>query len=149
MPAPVPAPPPMAVAAQAQTRAEHAIVHQINRFRRRHGLRAVHVDGALARVARAHSMAMMRHGVLTHDSFDGSSFATRLRRTGPRTRYGETLAFAPGSSGTAGTIVSLWIHSAEHRAVLLDGSLRRVGVGRWHGALGGQSGTAITADFTS
>ena len=39
--------------------------------------------------------------------------------------------------------------SAPHRTVLLNGKLRRVGVGRVHGSMGAQSGNAITADFSS
>jgi uncharacterized protein YkwD len=144
MPVPVPATPPSAVAAQVQTRAENAIVAQVNRMRRSHGLGAVRIDGRLARVARAHSLSMLRHDVLSH-----GAFAVRLRRTGPRRRFGETLAWAPGRSGSARTVVSLWMHSPPHRAVLLDGSLHRVGVGRWLGAMGAQRGAAITADFSS
>ena len=66
-----------------------------------------------------------------------------------RSRFGETLAWAPGRTGRAGTIVGLWMNSAPHRAVLMDGSLRRVGVGRWFGSMGAQRGVAVTADFSS
>ncbi|HEU4976215.1 MAG TPA: CAP domain-containing protein [Baekduia sp.] len=149
MPVPVPATPPTAHVAKVQTHHERAIVRQINRMRHLHGLRRVHVDARLTRVARAHSLSMLRHDVLTHSSFDGSSFALRLRSTGVRPRVGETLAWAPRRSGSAKTIVSLWMHSPAHRAVLLDGGMRRVGVGRWRGALGAQHGAAITADFSS
>ena len=107
------------------------------------------IDVRLARIARSHSFSMLRHDVLTHNSFDGGSFATRLRRVGPRSRFGETLAWAPGRTGRAGTIVRLWMNSAPHRAVLMDGSLRRVGVGRWFGSMGAQRGVAVTADFSS
>lgn len=144
MPVPVPATPPVAHVSQAQTRAEHAIVVQINRVRRSHGLRAVHVDVRLARVARLHSFSMLHNDVLTH-----GAFSTRLRRVGPRKRYGETLAWAPGRTGRAATIVNLWMNSAPHRAVLMDGALHRVGVGRGFGTMGSQRGVAVTADFSS
>lgn len=149
MPVPVPATPPVAHVAKAQTRAENAIVAQINRVRRTHGLRAVRVDVRLTRVARSHSISMLRRDVLTHNSYNGGSFATRLRRVGPRKRFGETLAWAPGRSGRATTIVRLWMNSAPHRAVLMDGSLHRVGVGRGLGTMGAQRGVAVTADFSS
>lgn len=148
MPVPVP-PPPLAVSARVQRHAEHAIVRQINRVRRAHGLRSVRVDRQLAHVARAHSRAMLAHGLLTHDSFDGSSFGFRLRRARPRRLVGETLAWTPGRSAGAHAVVRLWMHSAVHRAVLMDGALHHVGVGRWLGSLGGHTGAAITADFTS
>jgi uncharacterized protein YkwD len=134
----------------AQTRAETAIVREINRVRRSHGLRGVHPSSGLARIARDHSREMLEHDQLSHSSFDGSSFSTRLSRAGHHRRYGETLAWAPkGSRAGARTIVRLWMQSAEHRAVLMDGALKRIGVGRVRGAMGSQSGAAITADFSS
>lgn len=141
---------PHAEATIAQTRAEAAIVREVNRVRRTQGLRTVRVSRRLANVARRHSVAMLRHGQLSHDSFDGSSFVARLSSAGRASRYGETLAWAPGGSGTgARTIVSLWMQSATHRAVLMNGALRRVGIARVYGTMGGQRGHAITADFTS
>jgi uncharacterized protein YkwD len=137
-------------ATAAQTSVEAAIVREINHVRRAHGLRGVRVSSGLARVAEAHSRKMLSRDVLTHSSLDGSSFGSRLGRAGQRRRYGETLAWAPDGSGTsARVLVRLWMNSAPHRAVLMDGALRRVGIGRVHGAMGGQRGAAITADFSS
>jgi uncharacterized protein YkwD len=134
----------------AQTAAETAIVREINRLRRAHGLRSVRASRALERVARRHSRAMLAHDALSHSSFDGSSFTARLRAAGPHRRYGETLAWAPKGSGTtARVLIRLWMGSPAHRAVLMDGALRRVGIGRSYGAMGAQRGTAITADFSS
>jgi uncharacterized protein YkwD len=147
---PVAALPPAPVATAAHTVAERAIVREINRVRRAHGLRGVRPTTALTRVARRHSRAMLRHDALSHSSFDGSSFSTRLRTAGAHRRYGETLAWAPDGAGvTARVLVKLWMGSAHHRAVLMDGTLRRVGVGRVLGAMGAQPGAAITADFSS
>jgi uncharacterized protein YkwD len=146
---PVLAVPPVPVTA-ASSPAERAIVREINRVRRSHGLIGVQVSTGLTRVARAHSRKMLAHDVLTHSSLDGSSFGTRLQRAGRRRHYGETLAWAPnGSATTARVLVRLWMHSARHRAVLMDGRLRKVGIGRVAGAMGAQRGTAITADFSS
>jgi uncharacterized protein YkwD len=146
---PVPTPPPV-VAAASSAQAEVAIVREINRVRRAHQVHAVRLNAPLARIARRHSAQMLRHDVLSHSSFDGRSFSMRLAGAGRHRRYGETLAWAPNGAGvTAGVVVRLWLRSAAHRAVLLDGALRRVGVGRVHGAMGGQPGHAITADFSS
>jgi uncharacterized protein YkwD len=146
---PVLAVPPVPATA-AQSQAERAIVREINRARRAHGLHGVRVSSGLERVAKAHSRKMLKYDVLTHSSLDGSSFGARLQRAGKHRRYGETLAWAPKGSGTsARVLVKLWMGSAHHRAVLLDGSLRRIGVGRVYGAMGSQPGAAITADFSS
>ena len=93
---------------------------------------------------------MLKYNALSHSSFDGSSFSTRLQRAGKRRTYGETLAWAPSGSGVnAKSLLGLWLRSAPHRKVLMNGRLRRVGVGRVYGTLGAQRGTAITADFSS
>jgi uncharacterized protein YkwD len=145
---PVAVPPPAYAAASSS--AEIAIVRQINRVRRAHHLRSVRPTAPLARVAQRHSSLMLKHDQLSHSSFDGSSFATRLQRAGKHRQYGETLAWAPnGAHVTARVLLRLWMHSPPHRAVLMNGNLRRVGVGRVYGAMGRQRGNAITADFSS
>lgn len=144
---PVAAPPPVYAASSA---AEIAIVREINKIRRAHHLHTVKLTAPLARVARRHSSLMLKHDALTHSSFDGSSFSTRLARAGKRRTYGETLAWAPdGASVTAKVLLRLWLRSGPHRHVLMNGKLRRVGVGRVYGAMNGQRGNAITADFSS
>jgi uncharacterized protein YkwD len=140
---PFPPPPPIAVA--AHTGAEIAIVRQINRVRRQHGLRTLVVNRRLGRVARRHSSTMLRLDLLTH----APTLPARMAGA-KRGRYGETLAWMPqGSRPRPARIVQLWLDSAGHRAVLLDGKLRRVGVGRVLGTMGPQRGYAVTADFSS
>jgi uncharacterized protein YkwD len=144
---PVAAPPPAYVASSS---AEIAIVREINRVRRSHRLRPVKLTAPLARVARRHSSLMLKFDALSHSSFDGSSFSTRLQRAGKRRTYGETLAWAPsGAHVNARALLKLWMRSAPHRTVLMNGKLRRVGVGRVYGSMGPQRGNAITADFSS
>ena len=145
-----PPPPPPVHAVAAKVSAETAIIREINRVRRSHHLHAVKLARPLARVARKHSSEMLLHDVLSHSSFNGATFSSRLQRAGKRRQYGETLAWAPDGSGTSGKmVVSLWMSSAPHRIVLLNGALRRVGVGRVYGSMGTQAGNAITADFSS
>jgi uncharacterized protein YkwD len=130
--------------------AEVAIVREINRVRRAHHVHTVKLSAPLAKVARRHSSLMLKYDALSHSSFDGSSFSTRLQRAGKRRTYGETLAWAPNGSGvTAKVLLTLWLKSGPHRAVLMNGKLRRVGVGRVYGTMGQQRGNAITADFSS
>lgn len=143
--------PVVAHTAAVSSKAEIAIVREINRVRRAHHLPTVKLVAPLAKVAKKHSTEMLQHNALSHSSFDGQSFSTRLAAGSRRRRqYGETLAWAPdGSHVTAKVLLSLWMHSAPHRAVLMNGRLRRVGVGRVRGAMGSQAGAAITADFSS
>src|SRR3954447_18840940 len=94
-PVPVPvvaaAPPP---AYTASSKAEIAIVREINKVRRAHHLHTVKLAAPLAKVARRHSSLMRKHDALPPSSFDGSSFSTRLARGADKRRqYGETLAW--------------------------------------------------------
>ena len=138
------------IASAASTRAEIAVVREINKIRRQNHLHTVKLTAPLTRVARRHSTLMLKYDALSHSSFDGSSFSTRLARAGKHRQYGETLAWAPsGAHVNAKALLKLWLASAPHRAVLMNGKLRRVGVGRVYGSLGAQRGNAITADFSS
>src|SRR4051812_42603986 len=103
---PAAAPPP---AYAASSPAEIAIVREINHVRRRHHLRPVRLTAPLARVARRHSSLMLKYDALSHSSFDGSSFSTRLQRAGKHRQYGETLAWAPNGAGvSARVLLQLW-----------------------------------------
>jgi len=147
---PIAPPPPDATAAAViHDRAERAIVREINRVRRAHGLRTLTATRSLARIAHQHSVAMLRRNVVAHLSIGGRSLTMRVRAVGKHKRYGETLAFLPKGSGGARRLVRLWMSSPVHRRVLTDPRLRRVGVGRVYGMMGSRRGHAITADFTS
>ena len=135
--------PPPPDATMAQNRVETAIVREINHERRTHGLRALRVDRRLSRVADRHSRTMLRLDALTHAP------ALRARMSGAaRRRYSETLAWVPGTGGAVG-VVAMWMRSSPHRAVVLDGTLRRIGVGRVPGVMAGSGGWAVTAEFSS
>src|SRR3954467_10271777 len=146
-PMPAAAPPPVYA---ASTTTEIAIVREINRVRRSHHLHTVKLTAPLAKVARRHSSLMLKHDALTHSSFDGSSFSTRLQRAGKRRQYGETLAWTPAGAGVgAKGLLGLWMHSPPHRPALMNGRLRRVGVARVFGAMGGQRGNRRRPSFSN
>ena len=121
---------------------ERAIVRAINRARAAHGVRALRGHRRLARAADAHTRSMLRA-----DYFSHGAFSSRVRRYVSFRRIGETIAMRTRCSASA--FVSMWLHSAPHRAVLLSGTFRRIGVGRRKGALGSTRACVITADFAS
>jgi uncharacterized protein YkwD len=127
--------------ARGLSTSETALVRAMNSARTSHGLRALRVDYRLERVARAHSVDMLRRQYFAHGSF----FA-RLTGSGAfGPTFGENLAWGPAS---AGWVVSAWLASPEHRANLLRPGFRRVGVGAVIGTFEGQGGTmVVTADF--
>jgi uncharacterized protein YkwD len=126
------------------SRQETAVLRELNRVRAQRGLAVLRLDGHLQRAAHAHTREM-----LATNEFSHGSFAARMLRFDVQGRVaGENLAWGVGSGGTAAGIVAAWLASPEHRANLLGGSYRRIGVGDLAGAvLGHGNARVVTADF--
>jgi uncharacterized protein YkwD len=118
------------------------LLSAINATRAAHGLAPVRIDLRLGRVARAHSADMLRRGY-----FDHRLFGARMRASGAvGPRFGEDLAWSPRASTS--WIVSGWLASPRHRAILLHAGFRRIGIGLARGSFAGHGGaTIVTADF--
>jgi uncharacterized protein YkwD len=124
---------------------ERAIVGRINSYRRQHGLHSVHLDDRMNIGANQHSRSMAQRGYFGHASADGSAWDARVRHYS-RARYvGENICWTRQTSPAhqARLVVSTWIHSGPHRAVLLKRGFSRIGVARWRGG----ALTYFTADF--
>lgn len=123
---------------------ERALVRAVNAARASSGLRALSVDPALTRVARAHSARMLRTGVFEH-----GAMGARLAGSGARGPvFGENLAWGTGSMGAASYIVRSWMASPGHRANLLRPGWTRIGLGALRGTFQGYAGaTVVTANF--
>jgi uncharacterized protein YkwD len=143
---PVATPPPVAHAAGAG-RLDRAIVRQINAVRARAGLAPVMKTGRLRRVARHHTLDMLRHDSFSHDG-DGTTFAQRIHARVHFDKVGETLALMPRHTG-ARRIVRAWLNSPPHRAVLLDPAYHRIGVAGARGNMGTGPALVVTADFAT
>jgi uncharacterized protein YkwD len=133
-------------------RAMRATVCLINQARGHHGLGALRTTGSLARAATAHSRDMVVQGFFAHDSPTGSTPKQRIDRAGyfdgaPSWALGETIAWGRGGSATPGAIVRSWLRSPGHRAILLDGRYRDLGIGIAVGAPGQGGGATFTGDF--
>ncbi len=135
---------------------ESSILIQVNVVRTKHGKAPLRLSPALSAAARAHSQAMASKGFFSHDSANGSSFSTRVRKWyGPKGyrswAAGENLLWrSPDIDAVAA--VQMWLESPPHRANLLRGSWREIGLGAIHahaapGAFGGLEVTVVTADF--
>ena len=124
---------------------QHAVVCEINRVRRRHGLASVRRDARLVRAASRHARAMVAGRFFSHTSPGGSTLTTRLRAAGYRgVAAGETIAWGRGRLAAPRVIVRSWMRSGPHRRVLL-GRYRHVGVGV---ALGSPFGPAMSGSAT-
>jgi uncharacterized protein YkwD len=119
-------------------RTEATIVRALNHVRSQYHLAPLRLNSKLARAADAHSAAMARTGQISHGAMN-----SRLRRYTHAHAIGEALAWY--STCNAHKIVSMWMASAPHRAILLAGRFDRIGVGRrvGHGLC------LVTADVSS
>jgi hypothetical protein len=124
--------------------AESTLLREVNVARAHAGLAPLRVDARLETAARAHSREMLSTNTFAHGDF--ASRMLRYEITGMTA--GENLAWGSGSSASAQAIVAAWLASPEHRANLLRGSFRRVGIGSLDGAFqGSREARVVTADF--
>jgi uncharacterized protein YkwD len=128
-----------------------AVVCEINRARRRHGLAPVSADGRLTRMARGFARTMVAHGFFSHVGPGGATLSARQRAVGYRGRaIGEILAWGEGRYASPRAAVRSWLRSPPHRSVLLGRNYRDVGVGIALGSpFGGsmRSSATYAADF--
>jgi uncharacterized protein YkwD len=119
----------------ALTSQEKLLVQLINKERTKRGLAVVKVQFNLTKAARAHSAEMALRQYFAHKSASGESFSARLIRLGYRRigfsywLAGENIYYGNGLLGTPAAAVRGWMNSAGHRAVLLNKSVRDIGVG--------------------
>jgi uncharacterized protein YkwD len=134
----------------ASSRATQAqILVLFNQQRDAHGLKPLSIDAKLTRAANSHSDDMLRRGYFAHDGPQGK-WDVRIRHYVRRTLIGEILSEGSGSYATPAGMVKAWMHSPEHRRVILMADLRLVGFGVATGTYQGQDGVAFaTADFSS
>ena len=144
---------PKSVTAAAVAR---ATVCTINAERRGHGLPPLSVNPRLALAARVHSRDMVRRHYFAHLAPSGSDPATRIGRTGYLNvsdsvpwLVGEVLAWGTGDGASPHRIVRAWLHSPDHRRILLRARYRELGVGVVWGAPLRRSGpqATVTAEF--
>jgi uncharacterized protein YkwD len=128
---------------------EHALIEELNDARAQHGLARLRAHRGLSRAADAHTGDMLRADFFDHPSSDGTPFDRRVRRFADVGTVGETLASLQRRDGGAATVVQMWLDSPPHRAIVLRGEFRSVGVARRWGTLGGSGSAVVTADFAS
>jgi uncharacterized protein YkwD len=132
--------------------ARHATLCLLNHQRAAHRLRPLRADRRLAKAALGHSKDMVAHRYFAHESRSGAPFTRRIVATGwtrSRRSYvlGENIGWGSGSLATPRSMVRAWMHSAPHRANILDGRFRMIGVGVALGSPAGGGGATYSTDF--
>ena len=133
-------------------RVERATLCLLNAERAKRDVRPLTRNRRLARAAERHTDDMVEHGYFEHDSRNGDSFSDRIRDTGYLSRVsrwvvGENLAWGSGRLSTAEAIVQAWMDSRGHRANVLDGRYREIGIGLTLGSPRGGDGATYATEF--
>ena len=116
----------------AQLVLERRVFAIVNRVRKARGKRPLARSLTLKRAARSHSAFQARRRTLTHDGPRGMRFDQRLARFGypKRRRQSEIVGMSPGCTmREPAVIVRAWLNSPLHKKLMLDGRVRRMGVG--------------------
>jgi uncharacterized protein YkwD len=121
----------------------------LNAVRDRHGLAPLKLNKRLSKAARRHAGDMVRRDYFSHDSLGGGTFVDRIRRAGylrgaRRWSVGENLAWGTHNRSAPRAIATMWMKSPGHRANILNGGFREIGIGLALGAPGGANGPAAT-----
>jgi uncharacterized protein YkwD len=121
--------------AYSDTYYEQGVQYWVNRVRKQHGLRPLSLATCTDRVAEAWTTHLAATSSFYHQSM------TRLLNKCRAYYAGETLG---KGAITPRTLVTMWMHSAPHRAVLMSRSPTRIGIGAMPTASGEW---VVTANF--
>jgi uncharacterized protein YkwD len=154
--APVASSAPRGIPLERRSALERAVGRELNRVRVAHALKPLRFGDGLRLAAAQHSRSMLENGYFEHESADGTSFDTRIKRyysdRGWQTwSVGETL-LSSSAQISAREIVATWLDSRPHREVMLSPGFRDGGVGVFYassasGDFGNQPALVVTADF--
>jgi len=126
-----------ALAATSLNRYEKQVLTLVNKQRVKRGLAKLRLNNKLIRAARAHSKDMGARQYMSHDSPapNAETWSSRLIRYGYTKRgyrywkAGENIAYGAGLYSSPYSVVRQWMRSKAHRAVILTGKFRDIGVG--------------------
>jgi uncharacterized protein YkwD len=126
----------------------------LNKERTSRGLNALTESSVLDKAANRFADDMVARRFFDHVSPGGGTFMDRIKAAGwsPSGSWtaGENIAWGSGDLATPASIVDGWMHSAGHRANILNGAFTQVGIGITDGApqAGIDDGGTYVNDFT-
>lgn len=118
-----------------RAQARKAVLCLLNRERTKRGLGELDRDHRLERAAQKHSRYMRTHGCFDHECAGEKTVIDRLGQVGYllggllRWAYGENIAWGEQRLGAPKAMVKAWMNSSGHRANILNGSFRDIGIG--------------------
>jgi uncharacterized protein YkwD len=135
--------------------ASNAVLCLINKERRHHGMTKLELQPEQMKAAQKHTKRMIRERCFSHQCPGEADLAGRLEEThylpcSCTWGIGENLAYGARELGSPRGIVDAWMHSPEHKMIMLNGSYRHIGIGIvWGTPNGGRdrSSATYTTDF--
>jgi uncharacterized protein YkwD len=134
---------------------EQSVTCLINERRDEHGQKPVRENARLRHAAVNHSQAMVSNSFFSHTAPNGSSFVDRIESAGYMRGarlwlVGENLVWGTGELSTPAALVKAWMESPAHRANLLKGRFKEIGVGVQRGTPSNASasdGITVTSEY--
>jgi uncharacterized protein YkwD len=124
--------------------AKSSTICLLNDIRRSKGLRPFRLNGKLSRASQRHTNAMTAHHFFAHGDFVGRIRSAHYLSGSRGWTVGENIAWGSYDYATPASIVDGWMHSPPHRANILNGRFREIGIGVSRGAPVGGQGRAAT-----
>jgi uncharacterized protein YkwD len=121
----------------------------LNQQRRAHGLRAFSDNKRLDLASQRHANDMSARKYFAHGDFVGRIRAARYFGSARGWTVGENIAWGSYDYATPASIVDAWMHSPGHRANILNGRFKEIGLGVARGAptAGQNRGGTYVTDF--
>ncbi|GGX84373.1 CAP domain-containing protein [Streptomyces minutiscleroticus] len=117
-----------ASASAAPSTMRAAVIKLTNAERAKAGCSALKRNAALGDAAQRHSADMAKHHFVGHDGSSGSTMTSRAETAG-YTGWRALAENVAGGQRTAAAVVKAWMKSPDHRANVVNCSLKHIGVG--------------------
>lgn len=103
------------------------VLANLNAQRKANGLSALKLSGKLDKAAQGHACDNAARRSISHDSSDGGTLTTRLRKAGYK--YRAAAENTGRGFGTGARAVEWWMNSPKHRDNILFPRVKDVGIG--------------------
>lgn len=103
------------------------VLSNINAQRKSYGLAPLKLSAKLDKAAQGHACDNANRRSISHDSSDGGTLTTRLRKAGYK--YRAAAENTGRGFGTGTRAVEWWMNSPKHRTNILFNRVRDVGIG--------------------
>lgn len=114
--------------------AKKATICLLNGIRRAHGERAFHLNDRLSLASQRHTNQMVDQRFFAHGDFVGRIRAAHYLSGSHGWTVGENIAWGSFDYASPAETVDGWMHSPPHRANILNGRFREIGIGITRGA---------------